>query len=109
MCSPRLSIAATPTALLTMNDTIHFWHAADLGADLLRARFDNFSYDLHTHATACFALITKGAIRIRMGGGETIARPGDLYAINPDEPHAGWPVDDGGWSQRTLYVDLGQL
>ncbi len=92
-----------------MNDTIHFWHAADLGADLLRARFDNFSYDLHTHATACFALITKGAIRIRMRGGETIARTGDLYAINPDEPHAGWPVDDGGWSQRTLYVDLGQL
>ncbi len=92
-----------------MNDTIHFWHAPDLGADLLRARFEKFSYDLHTHPTACFALITRGAIRIRMRGGETIARAGDLYAINPDEPHAGWPVDEHGWSQRTLYVDLGQL
>jgi AraC-like DNA-binding protein len=105
----RLLIAVQALAALTMTDTIHFWHAPDLGADLLRARFDNFSYDLHTHATACFALITGGAIRIRMRGGETVARTGDLYAINPEEPHAGWPVDKGGWSQRTLYVDLGQL
>jgi AraC-like DNA-binding protein len=92
-----------------MSDTIHFWHAPDLGADMFRARFEDFSYDLHTHGTACFALITRGAIRIRMRDGETVARTGDLYAINPDEPHAGWAADEGGWSQRTLYIDLEQL
>jgi AraC-like DNA-binding protein len=85
------------------------WCAEDLGAALLRARFANFSYDLHTHDTACLALITAGAIRIRMRGGSFIAQQGDLYAIDPDEPHAGWPIDAGGWSQRTIYVDLAQL
>ena len=86
------------------------WYAGDLGAaELLRGRFADYSYDVHTHDKACFALLTRGAIRIRMRGGEFMARAGDLYAIDADEPHAGWPVDDKGWSLRTLYVDLGHL
>jgi AraC-like DNA-binding protein len=86
------------------------WCADDLGAaELLRGRFANYSYDVHTHDKACFALLTRGAIRIRMRGGEFVAQAGDLFAIDADEPHAGWPADDEGWSLRTLYVDLGQL
>lgn len=85
------------------------WLAPDLGAELLRGRYTDFSYDVHTHERACFALLTWGAIRIRMRGGEFVARRGDLYAIDADEPHAGWPVDAAGWSQRTLYVDLAHL
>ncbi len=86
------------------------WRADDLGgAELLRARFSDYAYDVHTHDKACFALITRGAIRIRMRGGEFVARAGDLYAIDAEEPHAGWPVDDRGWSLRTLYVDAGRL
>ncbi len=82
------------------------WQAPDLGAELLRGRFADFAYDVHTHDTACFALLTSGAIRIRTAGSEFIARRGDLYAIGADEPHAGWPVDAGGWTLRTVYVDL---
>ncbi len=86
------------------------WRADDLGgAELLRARFNDYAYDMHTHDKACFALITRGAIRIRMRGGEFVARAGDLYAIDAEEPHAGWPIDDEGWSLRTLYVDAGRL
>jgi AraC-like DNA-binding protein len=86
------------------------WRANDLGAaELLRGRFADYSYDVHTHDKACFALITRGAIRIRMRGGEFTARAGDLYAIDTDEPHAGWPVDGDGWSLRTLYVDLANV
>ena len=85
------------------------WRAPDLGAVLLRGRFADFSYDIHAHDTACFALLTRGAIRIRMRGTEFVARRGDLYAIDADEPHAGWPVDADGWTQRTLYVDVAHL
>lgn len=93
------------------SDTIDtaLWRAPDLGAALLRGRFSDFSYDLHSHDTACFALLTAGAIRIRMRGGEFIARRGDLYAIDTDAAHAGGPVDAGGWKQRTLYVELDHL
>jgi hypothetical protein len=86
------------------------WFAPDLGgAELLRGSFADYAYDTHTHAQACFALITRGAIRIRMRGGEFVARVGDLYAIDAEEPHAGWPLDDAGWSLRTLYVDIARL
>lgn len=88
---------------------ITLWQAPNLQAELLRAHFVDFSYDVHTHDTACFALLTQGAIRIRMRGTEFVAHAGDLYAIDADQPHAGWPVDQDGWQQRTLYVDLNYL
>ena len=86
------------------------WCAEELGsAELLRGRFADRAYDVHTHDKACFALLTHGSIRIKMRGCEFIARAGDLYAIDADEPHEGWPVDEAGWSLRTLYVGLAQL
>ena len=86
------------------------WFAADLGgAELLRGSFAGCAYDTHTHAQACFALITQGALRIRMRGSEFVARAGDLYAIDAEEPHAGWPIDEDGWRLRTLYVDIDRL
>jgi AraC-like DNA-binding protein len=98
------------TPLSTPRKTeVRIWHAPDLGAELLRGAFRDFSYDVHTHETACFALITHGAIRIRMRGTELVAKEGDLYAIEANEPHAGWPVDDLGWRQRTVYVDTAHL
>jgi AraC-like DNA-binding protein len=92
------------------NVSTKIWCADDLGgAELLRGRFSDYSYDVHTHERACFALITRGAIRIRTRGTEVVARAGELFAIDADEPHAGWPIDGGGWSLRTLYVDVARL
>jgi AraC-like DNA-binding protein len=89
---------------------VKVWKAPDLGAELLKGRFADFSYDVHTHDTACFALLTRGAIRIRMHGSEFVARKGDLYAVDADVPHAGWPTsDEEGWSLRTFYVDMAHL
>jgi AraC-like DNA-binding protein len=86
------------------------WCADGLGAaELLRGRFVDFFYDRHTHETASIGLITRGAMRIRLRGTEFEARAGDLYAINADESHNGWPIDAGGWSLRSLHVDIGRL
>lgn len=93
----------------TERTDIAIWRAPELNAELLRGHFVDFSYDVHTHDTACFALITEGAIQIRMRGKKFVARQGDLYAIDADEAHAGWPIDARGWRQRTLYVDLDHL
>jgi AraC-like DNA-binding protein len=82
------------------------WQAPELGAEMLRGQFADFSYDVHTHDTACFALLTRGSIRIAMQGTQFVAREGDLYAIGADEPHAGSPIDENGWALRTTYVDI---
>lgn len=88
---------------------ITVWHSPILRAELLAGHFSNFSYDVHTHDTACLSLLTHGSIRIKMRGQEFTARSGDLYAIDADEPHAGWPLDNAGWHLRTLYVDASYL
>lgn len=88
---------------------VEFWRAPDLKAELLQGRFLGFSYEVHTHATACFSVLTHGSIRIKMKAGEFTARRGDLYAIEADEAHAGWPLDNDGWALRTLYVDTAYL
>jgi AraC-like DNA-binding protein len=86
------------------------WRAPELGAaEFLRGAFADYSYDPHTHDAACLALITEGAIRIKIRGDEFVARAGDIFAIDAGGMHAGWPIDAKGWKQRTLYVGLDQL
>jgi AraC-like DNA-binding protein len=86
------------------------WRTPEFGsAEFLRGAFADYSYDPHTHDAACLALITHGAIRIRIRGDEFVARAGDIFAIDAGGVHAGWPIDVKGWKQRTLYVGLDQL
>lgn len=86
------------------------WRSSALGAaQLLSGSFAGYAYDPHAHESACFALITDGAIRIRVRGREFVARKGDIFAMEADGIHAGWPVDARGWKQRTLYVQHEQL
>ncbi len=94
-----------------INETeTELWVSHDLGgAELLRGRFVDYAYDLHAHDTASFALVTEGSIRIRTRGREVVARAGDLYAIDAEEPHAGWPVDSSGFCLRTLHIEAEML
>lgn len=87
-----------------MAQKARIWRSQNLNAEFLSGRFVDFAYDMHSHDAACLSLITEGEIRIRMRGTEFTARQGDLYAIDADVAHAGWPVDDGGWSLKTVYV-----
>jgi AraC-like DNA-binding protein len=113
-CAPqnrgRQKMSCDPVDRSEDKTSAKIWRADDLGsAELLRGRFIDYAYDVHTHDKACFSLLVRGAIRIKMRGSEFTARAGDLYAIDAEEPHAGWPIDGGGWSLRTLYVELSQL
>ena len=90
-------------------DTVIWRDEALAGAEWLRGSYSDFAYAPHAHDAACLAVITRGALRIRAVGREFIARPGDVFAANADVLHSGWPIDDAGWSLRTMYVDLDRL
>ena len=90
-------------------DTVIWRDEALAGAEWLRGTYRDFAYAPHVHDAACLAVITRGALRIRAVGREFIARPGDVFAANADVLHSGWPVDEAGWSLRTMYVGLDRL
>jgi AraC-like DNA-binding protein len=90
-------------------DTVIWRDEALAGAEWLRGTYSDFAYAPHAHDAECLAVITRGALRIRAAGQEFIARPGDVFAANADVLHAGWPIDDAGWSLRTMYVGLDRL
>ena len=90
-------------------DTIIWRDNALAPAEWLRGCFNDFSYDPHRHETSCLSVITRGAIRIRARGREFTARQGDMFTADPGEVHAGWPIDDAGWSLRSVYIDLEPL
>jgi AraC-like DNA-binding protein len=90
--------------------TTALWRDDSLaGAEWLRGTFSDFSYAPHAHDAHCLAVITRGAIRIRARGSELVARAGDVFAANVGEMHAGWPIDEQGWSLRSVYLDLARL
>jgi AraC-like DNA-binding protein len=78
-------------------------------AEWLRGSYRDFAYAPHAHDAECLAVITAGRLRIRAAGQEFIARAGDMFAAPAGLLHAGWPIDDDGWSLRTVYLDLSRL
>lgn len=81
-----------------------FWrHPGLTGLGLLKARFTNHRYALHTHSTYVVALVTAGCERLRVGRRQVVAPAGHLILVNPEECHDGEPGAEGGWAYRTIY------
>lgn len=70
---------------------------------LLRARFRQHRYDLHTHPTYVIALITGGCERLRVGRRRELAPADAIILVNPEECHDGEAGCDEGWAYRTFY------
>jgi len=61
----------------------------------------------HMHEFFAIGVIDAGASRVRYRGGTTRAGAGAVVTISAGEMHTGGPADDGGWSYRMLYPQLG--
>ena len=87
-----------------MQETREFWrHRSFRDLGLLKARFQNHRYDLHTHPTYVIALITEGAERVRVGRETIVAPAGSVLVVNPEEWHDGEAGAADGWAYRTFY------
>jgi len=74
---------------------------ADVG--FLKASYVRHRYDLHTHPTYVFGLVTRGVERLRAGGSAHVAPAGSLIIVNPEVAHDGEAGIGEGWSYRTCY------
>jgi AraC-like DNA-binding protein/mannose-6-phosphate isomerase-like protein (cupin superfamily) len=87
-----------------------FWHAPELDAQFLFGRFLDASYDVHTHDTACFALLTRGQNTMEIRGKTYDTQAGEIVAIDADVPHSGGkPTSIDGCTVRILFVDMAYL
>jgi AraC-like DNA-binding protein len=93
--------------VLNQIDSTTYWrHPRVPDLCLLKARFTQHRYELHTHSTYVIALITAGCERLRIGARQVSAPRGTVLIVNPEECHDGEAGAPGGWSYRTLYPSV---
>ncbi|MEU5611353.1 AraC family ligand binding domain-containing protein [Streptomyces sparsogenes] len=78
------------------------WNALP-GLDLLRARYVDHSFPLHSHDGYVFGAVTRGVEEVGLPGGTERAGPGTVVMINPEVPHTARAGAPEGWAYATLY------
>jgi len=82
----------------------HYYHGHESrGMDVLHARFIDHRYARHAHEYFVVALVESGAASYWCRGVERVASAGQVFVVNPDEPHTGDPATRGGYIYRVLY------
>jgi AraC-like DNA-binding protein len=81
-----------------------YYHDCELhNLDVLHARFIEHRYARHSHDYFVIALVEWGAVSYWYRGAQRVASAGQVFVINPDEPHTGEPTASGGYLYRVLY------
>lgn len=81
-----------------------FWRIpeyADL--ELLRARYIQHRYALHTHDTYAIGVITYGTEAFLRGRKLWKGHTGQIVIVNPGEVHDGYAEDERGWAYHVFY------
>lgn len=81
-----------------------YYHDRELhDVDVLHARFIAHRYARHTHDYFVIALVESGAVSYWYRGAQRVAFAGQVFVINPGEPHTGEAGVPGGYLYRVLY------
>lgn len=82
----------------------HYYHSLELpGVEVLHAQFVKHRYPRHAHDYCVIALVDRGAASYWYRGARHTASSGQVFVINPGEPHTGDPVLASGYVYRVLY------
>lgn len=81
------------------------WRPAGLaGVEALSARYVRQEFLPHRHEGFLVGVIEAGGHAVWCRGTRTIAGPGTIATMDPDEVHHGGAADESGWRQRIMYV-----
>lgn len=72
------------------------------GLEWLHARFTEERYARHSHPSYVIGVVVSGVEGFRYRGGQCTATAGRILALNPQEPHDGYPVA-GHFRYRMIY------
>jgi AraC-like DNA-binding protein len=81
-----------------------FYRLSAFGSvEALHARFVTHQYARHTHEYFVIGLVDVGAQSYWYRGARHTTPAGQVFLVNPDEPHTGESVTADGYVYRTLY------
>jgi AraC-like DNA-binding protein len=81
-----------------------FYRLAEPGTvEVLHARFVAHRYPRHAHDHFVIGLVERGAQSYWYRGARHITPAGQIFLVNPDEPHTGEAATPAGYVYRTLY------
>ncbi len=90
--------------------SVRAWRPSVPGvAEVFHARFEQFSYPMHSHATWTLLLVEDGHIHYELGHHDHEADPRSLTLLPPHVPHNGAPGRSGGFRKKVIYLDQGEL
>jgi AraC-like DNA-binding protein len=73
------------------------------GLEALHAQFVEHRYARHVHNYFVIALVESGAASYWYRGAQCITAAGQVFVVNPDEPHTGEAANRSGYVYRVLY------
>jgi AraC-like DNA-binding protein len=77
--------------------------------EVLHAHFVDHRYARHSHHYFVIALVENGAVSYWYRGAQRVAASGQVFVVNPDEPHTGDPATTTGYVYRVIYPRLEHL
>jgi len=81
-----------------------YYHDPELDdLQVLHARFIEHRYPRHAHDYFVIALVESGACSYWYRGAQRVASAGQVFVVNPEEPHTGDPATPSGYVYRVLY------
>lgn len=83
----------------------HYYRVGDMnGASALHAYFVSHRYPRHTHDYCVIGLVEAGVQSYFYRGTRHFTPAGDVFVVNPGEPHTGDPASESGYVYRTLNL-----
>ncbi|HKE13385.1 MAG TPA: AraC family transcriptional regulator [Kofleriaceae bacterium] len=73
------------------------------GLEVLHARFVEHRFARHSHDDFVIGLVEAGVQAYRYRGARHVTPAGQIFLVNPGEPHTGEPAAPGGYVYRTMY------
>ena len=81
-----------------------YYHGPELrGIEALHAHFIRHRYSRHAHDYFVIALVEYGAASCWYRGSQHVASAGQVFVLNPNEPHTGDPALPEGYIYRVFY------
>ncbi|MFE2094668.1 AraC family ligand binding domain-containing protein [Streptomyces sp. NPDC059460] len=81
-----------------------YWRVPGLALEAMDARFEQYTYPMHSHDTYSFGVTDDGAQSFVCRGGRHVSAAGLVMTFNPDEPHDGQSAVQQGYRYRMLHL-----